>query len=416
MDQGWRKANRGVQARREAAGTEIEKAVILDAMTELVLYLDRNMRVIWANKAMYEAFALAPGRLDGTFCYKTLHGRDRICRVCPAVKTLATGEPHEIFDHSSYGKNWVLRSYPVRGGDGEVSGVVEIVTDITDRRKAEMALRESEKQYRELFENASDVIFILDMEGHILSCNAAAAKTYGYPRELFETMTIAEIIHPDDLPLAREFFLKRITAGNDESPQEFRTLTKDGETVWLEVNARIIARDGLLPAIHGIARNITERKRMDEALRRRERELAEKTRNLEEANTALKILLKRREEDRLELEDKVLWNIRELIIPALENLKASPLTSRQLNQLAILERHIGEITSPFLRNIYTRHPDLTPTEMKLDHFIKEGKTTKEMSETLNISARTVDVHRHHIRRKMGLRNRKANLRSYILSL
>lgn len=411
-----KRSYRGPVKGEETATKDIEKAVILDAMTELVLYLDRDMRVMWANKAMHAAFNLAPGRLNGTLCYRTLHGRDRICRVCPAVKTLETGEPHEIFDHSSYGKNWVLRSYPVRSENGEVSGVVEIVTDITDRRKAEAALRESEKQYWELFENASDVIFILDLEGRILSCNAAAARTYGYPRELFETMNIEAILYAEDIPLARDFLLQRIVNGDHQSPQEFRTLTREGETVWLEVNARIVEKECRRRVIHGIARNITERKKMEEALKRRERELEEKSRNLEDANTALKVLLKRRDEDRVELEDKVHHNIRELILPYIENLKASPLNAHQANQLAILERNIDEITSPFLRTLYHRHPGLTPMELKIVTLIKEGRSTKEMAELLNVSPRTVDVHRINIRRKVGLKQRKANLRSYFLAL
>ncbi|HOK05840.1 MAG TPA: PAS domain S-box protein [Syntrophales bacterium] len=401
---------------RRTSRSEREKAVILDAMTELVLYLDRDMRVIWANKAMHEAFNLPPGSLDGSHCYRTLHGRDRICRVCPAAKTLRTGRPHEVFDLSSYGKNWVLRSYPVRDGGSAVTGVVEIVTDITDRRRAEAALRQSERQYRELFENANDVIFILDLEGRIRSCNAAASRTYGYSAEEFRRLSIADLVHPEDLPLAREFLQQRLVRGDDEATQEFRTLTREGETVWLEVNARIVAAEGQPTAIHGIARNITERKKMEEALRRRERELEEKSRNLEDANTALKVLLRRRDEDRAELEEKVVHNIRELILPYVENLKASPLNAHQANQLAILERHLNEITSPFLRTLYSRHPDLTPMELKIVTFIKEGRATKEMAELLGISPRTVDVHRNNIRRKVGLKHRKANLRSYLMAL
>ena len=79
--------------------------------------------------------------------------------------------------------------------------------------------------------------------------------------------------------------------------------------------------NGRRVSIHGIARNITERKKMEEALKKRERELEENSRNLEDANTALKVLLKRREEDKTELEEKVTCNMRELILPYIENLK-----------------------------------------------------------------------------------------------
>ena len=66
--------------------SEQEKSVILDAMTELVLYLDTDLRVIWANKAMHDAFNLVPGKLNKKHCYEALHKRSRACRICPAVK------------------------------------------------------------------------------------------------------------------------------------------------------------------------------------------------------------------------------------------------------------------------------------------------------------------------------------------
>jgi len=396
--------------------SEQEKSVILDAMTELVLYLDTDLRVIWANKAMQDAFNLAPGKLNKKHCYDALHNRSRACRICPAVKTLKTGEPQEVVDFSSYKKNWVLRSYPVRDARGSLIGIVEIVTDITERRRAQEAMRQSEQKYRELFENANDTIFILDFDGKILSCNAAASKTYGYEPAQLLGLNIENLLDSDYLPIVRELIRNRLDDADVQNPQEFLTYTKDGEAVWVEVNARGMEENGRRVSIHGIARNITERKKMEEALKKRERELEEKSRNLEDANTALTVLLKRREEDRAELEDKVTCNMRELILPYIENLKITHIDSHQSNQLKILERNINEIISPFLRNLSSKYPNLTPMEIKVITFIKEGRTTKEMAKLLNASARTVEVHRAHIRRKLNLNKRKANLRSYLLSL
>jgi PAS domain S-box-containing protein len=396
--------------------SEQEKSVILDAMTELVLYLDTDLRVIWANKAMQDAFKLAPGKLNKKHCYDALHNRSRACRICPAVKTLKTGEPQEVIDFSSYKKNWVLRSYPVRDERGVLIGIVEIVTDITERRRAQEAMRQSEQKYREIFENANDIIFILDFDGKIISCNAAASKTYGYEQAQLLRLNIENLLDADYLPVVRELIRNRLDNMNVQNPQEFLTYTKDGEAVWVEVNARTMEENGRRVSIHGIARNITERKKMEEALKRRERELEENSRNLEDANTAMKVLLKRREEDKAELEEKVTCNMRELILPYIENLKITQLDSHQLNQLKILERNLNEIVSPFLRTLSTKYPDLTPTEIKVINLIKEGRTTKEMARLLNASARTVEVHRNHIRRKLRLNKKKANLRSHLLSL
>jgi len=400
----------------ELRKSEQEKAVILDAMTELVLFLDTDLRVIWANKAMRAAFNIKPGQLNGKHCYMGLHNRRRACSICPAEKTLKTGEPHDVVDISSYKKNWVLRSYPVRDEKGALSGVVEIVTDITERRKAEEAMRQSEQKYRELFENANDIIFILDLDGRILSCNDAASRTYGFVPEQMQGLSLEMLLDKNDLPAVRKLFRSKRGERDVPNPLEFLTYTRTGEAVWLEVNARSVEENGKPVAIHGIARNITERKRMEEALRKREQELEEKSRNLEDANTALKVLLKRREDDKAELEEKVICNVRELILPYIENLKITPVDSHQLNQLKILERNTSEIISPFLRTLSSKHPNLTPMEIKVINFIKEGRTTKEMAGLLNASARTVEVHRDNIRKKLGLRNRKANLKSYLMAL
>ena len=400
----------------ELSKSEQEKAVILDAMTELVLYLDTDLKVIWANKAMREAFNLKPGQLNGKHCYRALHNRSRACSICPAEKTLKTGEPHDVVDISSYKRNWVLRSYPVRDEKGSLSGVVEIVTDITERRRAEEAMRQSEQKYRELFENANDIIFILDLDGRILSCNDAACRTYGYEPEQMQGLNLETLLDKRYLPVVRKLFRSRFGNIDVPNPLEFLTYTRAGEAVWVEVNARGIREKGVLIAIHGIARNITERKRMEEALKKREQELEEKSRNLEDANTALKVLLKRREDDKAELEEKVICNVRELILPYIENLKITRVDSQQLNQLKILERHTTEIISPFLRTLSLKYSNLTPMEIKVINFIREGRTTKEMAELLNVSTRTIEVHRDNIRKKLGLRNRKANLKSHLMAL
>jgi DNA-binding CsgD family transcriptional regulator len=228
-------------------------------------------------------------------------------------------------------------------------------------------------------------------------------------------MSLEELLDPEYLTVVRDMFRKKLSDLITNS-QEFLTYTRTGEPVWVEINARSVIEKGKPVAIHGIARNITERKRMEAALKKREQELEEKSRNLQDANAALRVLLKRREDDKIELEEKVICNVRELILPHLENLKITPLDSQQLNQLNILERNTNEIISPFLRTLSTRYPNLTPMEIKVINFIKEGRTTKEMAELLSASARTIEVHRDNIRKKLGLRNKKANLKSHLMAL
>jgi DNA-binding CsgD family transcriptional regulator len=160
--------------------------------------------------------------------------------------------------------------------------------------------------------------------------------------------------------------------------------------------------------------DITDRKRTEQTLMAREKELEIETSNLEEVNTALKVLLKRREEDKTELEEKVLLNVKELVFPYVEKLKKRGLDERQQACLGILESNLDDIISPFSRRMSSMHLNLTPTEMEVATLVRHGKSTKEIAAFLNVSTQTIDSHRKNIRKKLGIQNKKTNLRTHLL--
>lgn len=159
-----------------------------------------------------------------------------------------------------------------------------------------------------------------------------------------------------------------------------------------------------------------ERKRVELKLLARERELESQTRDLEEVNAALKVLLKQREADKAELEERIVGNFRELVRPLLEKLKKSGLNDRQRAFVEIAENELNNILAPFLRKVSTGHLKLTPTEIQVANFVKHGKSTKEIASLMHLSVKTVQVNRNNIRRKLGIINKKINLRTYLLSV
>jgi len=156
-------------------------------------------------------------------------------------------------------------------------------------------------------------------------------------------------------------------------------------------------------------------KRTEKSLKEREKELKVKTTNLAEMNAALRVLLKRMEEDHKELEDKVRLNVQQMVQPYLGKLKAAGLTDRQRKHLETLQANLQEILSPFTHNLLVDYPRLTPSELQIANLIRQGKSSKEIADELGLSFRTVETHRRNMRNKLGIKDKKTNLRSYLLS-
>jgi DNA-binding CsgD family transcriptional regulator len=172
----------------------------------------------------------------------------------------------------------------------------------------------------------------------------------------------------------------------------------------------------ILMTIANSLAGVVERKQIDQALQKREQELEIKTNNLEEMNSALTVLLKRRDEDKKELEEKVLFNVKELVLQYTEKLRNSGLDSRQKGFVDVLESNLNSIISPFSRSLSSKYLNLTPLEIQIADLIIQCKTTKEMAAMFNLSTRTIEFHRQNIRKKLGIKNKKANLRSNLLAL
>jgi DNA-binding NarL/FixJ family response regulator len=168
----------------------------------------------------------------------------------------------------------------------------------------------------------------------------------------------------------------------------------------------------LVPSVKRALNELAERNERKKA----ENELLLKSKSLEEANTALRVLLQHREEDRNSMEEKVITNVKKLALPYIEKLKTLKLNENQLAYVKIIEDHLKDIVSPFLRNLTIEHLDFTPREIQITSLVKEGRTTKEITDFLNISATAVDFHRKNIRMKLGIKNKKTNLRSFLLSI
>jgi DNA-binding CsgD family transcriptional regulator len=188
---------------------------------------------------------------------------------------------------------------------------------------------------------------------------------------------------------------------------------KDGRKISTLISPEpIFDAEGHFGGSFAVVTDISELKRVEQSLREREKELKIKSFNLKEVNSALRVLLKKRGQDKVEGEEKVLFNVAELVIPYLEKLKSGS-DERQKAYIGILESNLKDIVSPLSRSLSSRYLKLTPAEIRVANLIKQGKTTKKIADVFDVSHRTIEDHRKNIRKKLELKNKKTNLRTYL---
>lgn len=128
--------------------SEHEKALILEVMSDAIIFRDTGMNVLWANMNAAAAFTMTPEQMIGTCCFRDAHGQTAPCEGCVIAKTLRTGKP-ETGERSNGTKTYIVRGYPVRNSDGDMVGAVHVAQDITDHKRLEREILERGTQERQ---------------------------------------------------------------------------------------------------------------------------------------------------------------------------------------------------------------------------------------------------------------------------
>jgi PAS domain S-box-containing protein len=306
----------------------------------------------------------------------------------------------------------VLDTYsgPVSTEDGSYYGRLWTFRDVTESRRAALALQESEERFRRVFEETPIGMAMSNRNRTFVRANSAFCEMLGYTEEEIKPLTPADVLHPDDLHENLAEIDDLIEGKTSRCRSERRFIRKNGSIVWVSLTMTAMrGTAGQLLYLLSIIEDITQRRLAEDELQR-------KSSAVEEANIALRVLLKNREEDRGILESIVQENISKLVLPQIERMKASRLTESQMAYLDMINANLQSIVSPFLRKMSSLYVRLTPAEIQVANLIKNGKTSKEIAALLGLSKRTVDSHRENIRAKLKLAKRKMNLTTYLRSL
>ena len=286
-----------------------------------------------------------------------------------------------------------------------------------ERARAQERLELTDSRFPIILEHMGEAYFELDLAGNFTFFNSAAIHMLGYSEAEMKNMNYRDYVTPEMATVLFRTFNGIYKTGKPVKIVDYQVIRKDGAEQFREMSASLI-RDSLGNPIgfRGVARDITKRKQAEDDLKRKDRELEIKSRSLGESNTALKVLLKQREDDKRELERNMVANVKKIIIPYIQKLRKDQLTLDQIVCIDTIENNLLGITSPFLHNMTLKDCNLTPKEFHVANLIRDGRTSKEIADFLNVSVGVVDFHRNNIRRKLNLNNRKVNLRFSLMSL
>jgi PAS domain S-box-containing protein len=155
---------------------------------------------------------------------------------------------------------------PIRDSAGKVIGASSIARDIGEQKRADENLRSSEERYRDIVENAHDIIYSHDLLGNYISINKAYEQITGYSREEALTMNLAQTVAPESLEKAREMIARKLD-GESVTAYDLNIIGKDGRRIAVEVNSKLVLQDGAPVGVLGIARDVTARKQLEDQLR-----------------------------------------------------------------------------------------------------------------------------------------------------
>src|SRR3990172_8840818 len=244
--------------------TNEEIQAIFDSAGMGILVIDREMNILAYNRQLKEQFFADKTIVEGMACYQAVCNMEVPPSQCPFLGIFDTGESVQRMGWVLHDRHFNVVGTPVRDEKGEITRVVLVYMDMTERVRAEEALRMSEAKYRDLFENANDLIQSVAPDGSFLYVNRAWRETLGYSEDEVLGLSIFDIIHPGCEDCSAE--LKSVVFGEKAGSIETRFVTRDKRELIVEGNVNTIMEEGRLVGTRGILRDITGRKKSEEVL------------------------------------------------------------------------------------------------------------------------------------------------------
>jgi len=254
---------------------EKEKSIILESISEHIVFQDKEHNIFWANKAAADSINQTSMYLIGKKCYALWQNSNVPCKGCPVKKALELGSQVSGEITSPDGRVWLIKGFPVRNDEGNVIGAVEITNEITKIKQTAKLLKESEKRYHYLFESSPYSIGIFDLDGNLLDCNKATNMFLS--KHKLEDDIIGKnyrefwSYHEKDKPVIPLFekIFEKIIKDEKNLIFEFPIHRSIGDKLWVSAIASL-SKIGKETVIQLIIQDITKRKNTEQKLKQSE--------------------------------------------------------------------------------------------------------------------------------------------------
>jgi PAS domain S-box-containing protein len=406
-----------VRARRDVFDLLVEPFLVLDG-EGMALFQNRTAERLFGGQERENRFGGIRMWIDVKeyrTIWHTFEQRSPVPfddRVVAVTVIERSGEDPSIFLCPSYNKQGVLECAlcllsdqdSVQSSTKRMGLLKNIITDMRQSPQT------SDSIFK-LFVDHSLSGMIVVNQRKILFTNQAFKKITGYTDEEIDKMSPWDMVHPDEREKIRTIGLERLRKRDVSDYYETRWFHKEGYEIWVEVRAALIENEGE-PLIFANVVDISNRKNIEKRLKEREHELQVRSIKLAETNTALKVLLEQRDEERIAIQKNFIFNVERLVLPYVAELEQTLTRPSDQAYIQTIKSNLVDMISPLLRKLADQYLSLTSKQIQIINLIRQGKLSKEIADIMGVSKSAIDFHRNEIRHKLGIKNKRINLRSY----